>query len=87
MENGINAIFRVIWSDHVRHFSDVSVDCSFAQTVRTYDGRPSVVGRWELVAINGSEPEGKKEGIEFEDERLSNALGKPNGFPVNGVST
>jgi heat shock protein HslJ len=45
-------------------------DNSFAQTPIPYDGKPTIIGRWKLVTINGSVPEGQTEEIEFEDERL-----------------
>jgi hypothetical protein len=43
---------------------------SFAQTPIPYDGKPTIIGRWKLVTINGSKAEGQMEEIEFEDKRL-----------------
>ena len=47
-----------------------SADGSFAQMPIPYDGKPTIIGRWKLVTINGSKAEGHMEEIEFEDERL-----------------
>ena len=45
-----------------------SVDGSFAQTPIIYDGKPTIIGRWKLVTINGRAAEGQSEQINFEDK-------------------
>ena len=47
-----------------------AVDASYSQTPIPYDGKPTIIGRWKLVTINGIKAEGREVEIGFEDERL-----------------
>jgi len=47
-----------------------SVDGSFAQTPIPYDGKPTIIGRWKLITINGSKTEGRSEEIAIDEDSL-----------------